>query len=89
MEADDKIRAEKGVVVCLRDMGDGTSQIFIDDVSGNKIGNPITWQHDNFYTYTPPINNEDMDEMNLSSEQLQDIGVSVVARLLALSGRTK
>jgi hypothetical protein len=70
-------------------MGDGTSRIFIDDVSGNKIRNPITWQHDNFYKYTPPINNKDMDELNLSSEQLLDIGVSVVARLLALNGRTK
>jgi len=89
MDADDKIRAEKGIVACLRDMGDGTSRIFIDDVSGNKLKNPITWQHDNFYTYTPTMNNEDTDKMNFSSEQLQDIGVSVVARLLALSGRTK
>jgi hypothetical protein len=35
------------------------------------------------------LKNSDIDEMNLSDSLLQDIGLAVVARLLALNGRIK
>jgi hypothetical protein len=89
MKFDDKIRSKIGLTVCLRDMGDGTSRFFFDDVSADKEENPINWRYDNFYTFTPELKNSDIDEMNLSDSLLQDIGLAVVARLLALNGRIK
>ena len=87
MERDDKIRGAKGVVVCLRDMGNGTSRLFFDDVKADREVNPINWAHDYFFTFTPELPNVEVDAMQLSDAQLQQIGVAVVARLLALNGR--
>ncbi|MBB3813654.1 hypothetical protein LN461_20415 [Xanthomonas arboricola] len=87
MDVDDKIRGKVGLVVCLRDMGNGTSRLFLDDVKGDNELNPITWKHDYFYTFSPELDNSVLEEMNLSSEQLERIGVAVVARLLALNNR--
>jgi hypothetical protein len=89
MECDDKIRSEMGLAICLRDMGNGTSQIFIDDVKSNKLENPISWKHVYFYTFTPELQNDAINNMNLTNKQLQNIGIAVVARLLALNGRVK
>ena len=87
METDDSLRTSRGVVVCLRDMGNGTSRLFFDDVTADRAANPINWSHDSFFTFTPEFSNSVVDAMKLSDEQLQDIGVAVVARLLALDGR--
>ena len=89
MEFDDKIRSKYGLNVCLRDMGNGTSRIFIDDVKSDKQENPINWHYDCFYTFTPELENGAVDEMKLTDEEFQNIGAAVVARLLALSGRVK
>ena len=89
MEYDDKIRTTTGLAVCLRDMGNGKSRIFIDDVQADKKENPINWQHQYFYTFTPEFDNNTIDGMDLSNEEFQNIGVAVVARLLALSKRIK
>lgn len=87
MERDDKIRSPKGVVVCLRDMGNGTSRLFFDDVKSDRVANPLAWAHDGFFTFTPELQNTEINAMHLSDDQLQQIGTAVVARLLALSGR--
>ncbi|WP_297527456.1 hypothetical protein [Thiohalobacter sp.] len=89
MEFDDKKRSKSGLVVCLRDMGNGKSRIFMDDVVADKDKNPITWKYDCFYTFTPEMGNAEIDDMNLTEEQFQNIGMAVVARLLALNGRVK
>lgn len=89
MEHDDKIRSKLGLVVCLRDMGNGTSRIFMDDVKSDKHELPINWQHDYFYTFTPELENEAIENMKLTDEQFQNIGEAVIARLLALNGRVK
>ena len=89
MEFDNKIRAGKGLVACLRDMGNGTSRLFFDDVVADQETNPINWSHSRFYTVTPELGNAELEEMNLGSEQFEKIGVAVVARLLALNGRVK
>ena len=89
MEHDDKIRTKLGLAICLRDMGNGKSRIFIDDVKADKNENPINWQHDYFYTFSPEFENSDIDEMKLSDEQYQYLGVTIMARLLALNGRVK
>jgi len=89
MEYDDKIRAYQGLAISLRDMGNGTSRIFMDDVKADKKELPINWRHDCFYTFTPALDNEALDEMQLTEEDFQNIGAAVVARLLALNGRVK
>jgi hypothetical protein len=89
MEYDDKIRGKMGLAVCLRDMGKGYSRIFIDDVKADKEENPINWKHDYFFTFTPELKNEEIDNMQLTDKQFQEIGEAVVARLLALNGRVK
>ena len=89
MEYDDKIRTNLGLAICLRDMGNGNSRIFMDDVKSDKQELPINWKHNYFYTFTPEIKNIAIDEMKLSDSEFQKIGAAVVARLLALNGRVK
>jgi len=88
METDDKKRSRKGVIVCLRDIGDGTSRIIFDDVIGDAEINPINWQFKNFYTWNR-YNNETLNSMGLTERDYQHIGENLVARLLALNGRLK
>jgi len=87
MEFDDKIRDGNGVVICLRDMGNGTSRLFFDDVSADRRANPISWSYEHFCTFTPEFENAVLDGMTLSTEDFERIGVAVVARLLALTKR--
>ncbi len=89
MEYDDKIRSKVGLAVCLRDMGNGTSRLFFDDVTADKKENPINWKHNYFYTVTPELKNSEIEEMKLTEDQFQQIDIAVVARLLALNGRVK
>jgi len=89
MKYDDGIRSKFGIAICLRDMGNGKSRLFFDDVKSDKEENPIQWGFDNFYTYTPELDNTDIDVMDLTNERFQEIGKVVVARLLAQNGRVK
>jgi hypothetical protein len=88
MEYDDKVRSKLGLAVCLRNMGDGTSRFFLDDVVADKETNTTSWQHDCFFTFSPAFDNEELDDLRLSEQDLQQLGVMVLARLLALNGRT-
>lgn len=89
MEHDDKIRAERCLAICLRDMGNGKSRIFMDDVKSDRQESPINWKHDYLYTFTPEFDSRSVGEMRLTDEEFQKIGATVVARLLALNGRVK
>jgi hypothetical protein len=89
MKYDDKIRSRFGITVCLRDMGNGKSRLFFDDVIADKDENPITWTYEYFCTYTPELDDNDLDMMQLTDSQFQQIGEVVVARLLALNSRVK
>lgn len=86
---DDKIREANGVVVCLRDMGDGTSRFFFDDVASNRNTLPIDWKHDGFFTFSPAFDNNQLEEMSLKDDWYEQIGVMLAARLLALTKRTR
>lgn len=89
MEHDDKIRSQEGLAICLRDMGNGTSRIFMDDVKSDKQELPVNWKHYCFFTFTPELNNEALANMQLTDQQFQEIGAAVVARLIAISGGVK
>lgn len=88
MDYDDKKRNPIGIAISLRDMGNGKSRLFMDDVRGSSERNPIEWKYDAFYTFTPELENSAVDGMDLTNEQYQEIGVAVMARLVAISGRS-
>ena len=85
-EKDDRIRTENGVVACLRDLGDGTSRIILDDVKTKKATNPTSWDYQSFYTWNR-YKNESVESMSMSDVDFKNIGVTLLARLLASSGR--
>ena len=87
-DVDDTIRSQKGVVASLRDMGNGTSKLILDDVSSGSVTNPITWSFDCFYTWRD-YSGADLDQLKLSDREYQLIGENLVLRLLALNGRLK
>lgn len=89
MNYDDNIRSKYGLAVSLRDIGNGSSRLFFDDIQADQEENPIDWKFDCFYTFTPELNNSEIDNMNLTDGQFREIGEAVVARLLAINGRVK
>jgi hypothetical protein len=85
---DDAIRSQRGVVACIRDLGDGMSRLILDDVTSGSLTNPTAWSFDAFYTWRE-YSDADLDLMKLSDREYQAIGQNPVARLLALNGRVK
>ena len=69
-------------------MGDGTSRLVFDDVTGDSLTNPITWSFESFYT-SRHYRDQDLEQLNLTAREYQLIGESIVARLLALNDRVK
>jgi len=82
MEMDDKKRASDGVVACIRDEGDKVRLIF-DDVESRIHENPISWDFRTFFTWNT-YDKEKFFEAELSDEQYQDIGFTLIARLAAI-----
>lgn len=87
MKSDDEIRTRKAVVVCLRNMGDGTSRFFFDDLVGDKISLPINWRHDGCFTSSPGYDNFSLEKMELDSKTYEHIGKVIAGRLLAINRR--
>jgi hypothetical protein len=83
IQSNEEHRAKNAVVVCLHDLGDGHSRIIFDDVvADDPSAEARVWRHRVFFTH----NAHDNDQLD---EQYQEIGVAVVARLLAINGRIK
>jgi len=87
-DLDDNIRSQRGVITCLRDLGNGSSKLIFDDVVASSTTNPINWSFDSFYTWNDYLN-DNLDKVKLTAQQYQEIGENLVARLLALNGRVK
>jgi hypothetical protein len=87
-DIDDGKRPSLGVVVSLLDLGDGQSRLIMDDVRSQRPVRETTWNFDVFYTHQLH-GNPALDEMALSDDTYRDIGVALVARLLALNKRVK
>ncbi|MGB8714798.1 MAG: hypothetical protein WCD66_00380 [Rhodanobacteraceae bacterium] len=88
-ETDSTHRATEGIVICLRDLGDGHSRLIFDDViADDRVAPQRVWRHRVFFTHNA-YPNESLDNMELSDEQFQEIGEAVVARLLAINKRVK
>jgi hypothetical protein len=87
-DLDDGKRPSLGVVVSLLDMGDGKSRLIMDDVRSEQPVRETSWNYDVFYTHQLH-GNPGLDEMTLSDDTYRDIGIALVARLLALNKRLK
>ena len=82
---DDETRPKRGIVVSLQDQGDGQSDLIIDDVRSKGAS---TWMFDACFTQKI-FDNGCLDSMALSDDDYREIGIAVIARLLAVNGRTK
>lgn len=87
MDADDGRRPRKGVVVSLLDLEDGMSRVIMDDVTSDGVVGDTSWKHAWFSTHKT-LSSKDVDNMALSDEDYRRIGISIMARLLALNGRS-
>jgi len=87
-DTDDGKRPSLGVVVSLLDLGGGQSRLIMDDVRSQHPVRETSWNFDVFYTHQLH-GNPALDEMALSDDTYRDIGIAVVARLLALNKRVK
>jgi hypothetical protein len=85
-EMDDGSRPSLGVVVSLLDRGDGKSRLIMSDVRSQTPLRATTREFDAFYTHKS-YNNASLDEMMLTDDEYRDIGIALMARLLALNGR--
>jgi len=87
-DADDGVRSQAGVVVCLRNIGNGVSRLILDDVQGSSPTNPVSWFFDGFYTWRE-YSDKDLNQRKLSDDDYKMIGENIVARLLVLNARVK
>jgi hypothetical protein len=87
-EVDDGTRPGVGLVVSLLNLGDGQSRLIMDDVRSQRPVRATAWDFDAFYTHKAH-DNAALDDMALSDDVYHDIGVALIARLLALNGRSK
>ena len=72
----------------LLDEGDGRSRLVMDDVRSEGAANPMTWEFHAFFTQKT-LDNKCLDSMTLTDDEYRDIGIAVIARLLAVNGRSK
>ena len=87
-EADDRSRPDVGVVVTLRDLGNGRSCVALDDVRSGESHRDTSWKFETFYTHKQ-LDTARTDDMGLSDDEYRDLGIALMARLLALTGRVK
>lgn len=86
MSNDDGQRPPVGVIVTLRDLGGGKSRVTLDDVKSDSTHRETRWTFDVFYTHKD-LDTAAVDSMHLPSAEYEGLGVAIMARLLALSGR--
>jgi hypothetical protein len=60
----------------------------MDDVRSHGTEAATAWDFSAFYTQKSH-DNAALDDMSLSDDEYRDIGIAIVARLLALNGRAK
>jgi hypothetical protein len=87
MEGDDGTRTTFAVVVTLVDRGDGTSMLVLDDAKTDNPRRETTWKFDSFYTHKR-MDSQKLNDMALPNDEYEGLGAAIVARLLALNGRT-
>lgn len=85
---DDGKRPSFGVVVSLLDLGDGSCRLILDDARSAQPLRTTSWQVSSFCT-EKRFDSRQLDTNSLSDAEYRELGVAVLARLLALNGRVK
>ena len=83
--ADDERGSTRGLVASLHPLTDGRAQLRFDDARLESAANPPHWTAVHLFTSTD-IDRAELTEMRVSEEKLADIGLSVLARLAAVTG---
>jgi hypothetical protein len=84
MAIDDRRRSSSGVVACAVVLDGGRVRLCFDDVKGQSPNWPMAWQADSLFTWLE-CDAEAFAKTQFSERQLADIGLTLVARLAALS----
>ncbi|HEX4049475.1 MAG TPA: DUF3658 domain-containing protein [Steroidobacteraceae bacterium] len=87
MTSDDGKRPQVGVLVTLRDLGDGKTRMTLDDVKSGSTRRETHWTFDVFVTHKD-LDTAAVEAMQLSSAEYEGLGATIMARLLALTGRS-
>lgn len=82
MEVDDSKRNQCGVICTLVKRPDGRVRLVMDDASSPTNTTPQTWQSERLYTWQTFPEDEFLG-VQLSEEDLSEIGLALVARLAA------
>jgi hypothetical protein len=85
---DDLRRGSLGVIAALVRGSDGRLRLVFDDASSDSDTYPQEWQVRNLYTYKD-FDAEQVLNIALTEHELADIGLSLVARLVAFDAISK
>ena len=88
MEADAGKRSHVGVVVSLLELEDGTTRIIFDDVRSDAPHRETSWSFERFYTQER-LDSRQLKDMSLPAQKYEGLGVSLLARLVALNDRSE
>ena len=84
MTIDDRRRNSSGVVACAVALEGGRVRLCFDDVKVQSPNWPMAWQTDTLFTWLE-CDAEAFAKTEFTERQLADIGLTLVARLAALS----
>ena len=83
MESDNKSRGAGGIVISVRDNGDGQVRVTMDDVENNSGNISGVWEHRAFVT-DKDYSKESFQSLNLSEKEFTSFGHYIFARLEAI-----
>jgi hypothetical protein len=81
-------RGTFGVVCCIVEQPDAKVRLVFDDASSPTSNFPQTWQAETLFTWKD-YPEESFLQIDLSEEELAEIGMNLVARLCALRAQRK
>ena len=84
MEIDNRVRNTVGIVACVVETEDSKVRVVFDQVCTDREELPQRWNTDSFYTFQT-YDKDYLLDLHLSEKELADIGLTLVARLAALS----
>jgi hypothetical protein len=84
MPTDDRRRNNVGVVACAVALDGSRVRLVFDDVSAKSSIWPYEWKTTNLFTWLE-CDASDFTKSKFSERQLADIGLTLVARLAAMS----
>lgn len=81
-KSDDNKRSRIGFICSLKDLGDGKSRLYFDDVVKDSSSTADCWKHEKSYTHKD-YDIVTTENFKVSKNELAEIGLVVLNRLLA------